>query len=150
MFDLTFEGLQSTELALENRRFRKALRSGGVWTHNEKAELKIINPSLGTSDAKIAVEILLKQIQAGTGLSGLFYGDAQDLTRASASELSVPVAKKIEQRQAFFRRMLRKILNFQIERSAAAGRLKGVTDLTYFIEMPPVFLRDLKTVSDAM
>lgn len=150
VFDLMFEGLQTNELALENRRFRKALRSGGVWTHNEKAELKIVNPALGTSDAKIAVEILLKQIQAGTGLSGLFYGDSQDLTRASASELSVPVAKKIEQRQAFFRRMLRKILNFQIERSAAAGKLEGVTDLTYFIEMPPVFLRDLKTVSDAM
>ena len=150
VFDLTFEGLQTNELALENRRFRKALRAGGVWTHNEKAELKIINPTLGTSDAKIAVEILLKQIQAGTGLSGLFYGDSQDLTRASASELSVPVAKKIEQRQSFFRRMLRKILNFQIERSAAAGKLNGVEDLTYFIEMPPVFLRDLKTVSDAM
>ena len=150
VYDLMFEGLTGPELELESRRFRSSLRAGGVWTHNDKAELKMVSPQLGASDAKITTEILLKQIQSGTGLSGMFYGDATDLTRASASELTVPVAKKIEQRQSVFRRMLEKILNFQIDRSIEAGTLKSTVDRRFVIDLQPVFLRDLKTVSDAM
>lgn len=150
VFDLEFEGLTGPELELESKRFRTSLRSGGVWTHNDKAKLSIVSPNLGSSDAETAVRILLKQIQAGTGLSGMFYGDAEDLTRASASELTVPVAKKIEQRQALFRRMLEKILNFQIDRAIEAGRLEGVTDRRFVIDLQPVFLRDLNTVATAL
>lgn len=151
VYDLEFAGLRPIELRKKVKEFVRALRkSGGVYAHNEKTKLNIKVPQLGSEDMETTVRILLRQIQAGTGLAGFFYGDQDDLTRASASELSVPVAKNIQARQNFIKAMLRQIFEYQIQVAQEAGKLEGVEDTSFEIQMPRVYLRDLDTIGKAL
>ena len=142
VFDLKYEGLNPVEIRKRVNDFGEALRSGGIFGHNEKVELSIKTPNLGASDAETVLSVLLRQIQAGTGFAGMYYGDSADLTRASASELAVPVAKMIQSRQDFVKQSISLVFDYQIQSSIAAGVLDGVTDFSYDIGMARVYLRD--------
>ncbi len=150
VYDIEYGNLNEEQLRKKVREFAKALRSGGIWAHNEKASLDIKSPKLGAADIQGVVSILMRQIQSGTRLAGLFFGDSADLTRASASELSVPVAKAIQGRQNFIRRMLARIFSYQIQQARKAGALEGVRDFSFEIQMPRIFLKDLATVAKGL
>jgi hypothetical protein len=150
VFDLTYEGAndkECREMALE---FIQSLKAGGAYAHNEKVKLEIKAPELAASDAETVISILLRQIQSGMRLAGLFFGDAEDLTKGSASELSMPVAKAIKARQNFWKRLLTKIFKYQIQQSKAHGQLEGVTDFGFKISMAPILLRDVKVITDSL
>jgi len=148
--DLTYEGLDGKELRKKADDFNAQLNAGGIFVHNEKVKHKLTVPEMGASEGKEVNSILLKQINSGTRLAGLFYGDSDDLTRASASELSVPVAKYIQGRQNFLKRMLARMFRYQIEQSIQHGKLNGVNDFGFKIEMSKVFLRDMTTITKSM
>ncbi len=150
VFDLEYQGLNEQELRKRAASFMNSLRSGGVFAHNEKVKLKIQVPDLGADDADKAVSILLRQIQAGTRMSGLFYGDSVDLTKGTATELSMPVGRFMQSRQNKIRRMLTDIFDYQIQESKKAGTLDGVTDFSYEIFMPKILLRDVKMITGAL
>ncbi len=150
VFDLEYEDLDENELRAAGRSFMDAHRAGEAFAHNQKVTLKIQAPDLGGDDAEKVISIILRQIQAGTRLAGLFYGDSEDLTRASASELSLPVMKAIEGRQEFFRRMIKKVIAFQIQEAQKAGVIPKDEDTTFEVVMPQVSLRDLATVAGAL
>ncbi len=150
VFDLQFDGLQAKELKKEADKFTASLRSGEAWAHNEKAQMQIQAPNLGSSEGEVIVSILLRQIQAGTRLAGLFFGDAEDLTRASASELATPVAKAIQGRQNFIKSMISRVFRFQIKQAQKADMLSCVTDFGFEIVMPLVFLRDIATITESL
>ena len=148
VWDLEVAGARPPEIRKRLREFVKALRkSGGLYGHNEKTKLTVKVPELGSSEAETTAAILIRQIQAGTGLAGLFFGDAEDLTRASASELSLPVAKMIQGRQTFLKIMLTEIFQFQIQTGKDSGRLEGVTDFGFEIQFPRIFLRDMESIT---
>ncbi len=150
VFDLTYQHLGKDDLRKKGDEFVGALRSGGVFTHNEGVTLEIKSPKLEGSDAKEVVSIMMKQIQSGTRLAGLFYGDSDDLTRAAASELTTPVAKALQGRQNFIRRMLTKILDFQLQKFIEAGELKESDNLEYELLFPRIFMRDMSLVTKAL
>lgn len=150
VWDLQFDGLTANEIKERVKAFINALRSGGVFGHNERVKLNIQVPQLASSDAQGAVDIIEAQINAGTRFPGLMFGKSKDLTRAAAAELSIPVEKMISGRQKFVRRMLTKIFRFQIQESRKVGALDGVEDFSFVIEMPQVFLRDAKTIAQAL
>jgi hypothetical protein len=150
VFDLEYEGATAEELRNYARNFASALRSGGIFAHNEKTNLNIQTPTLAAADAGEMVNILKSQVYAGSRLAGLFLGSAADLTRSSASELSIPTAKHFESRQGEVNRMLRRILDFQIQEAKKRGRLEGVEDFRYQIEFPRIFLRDMSTIASAL
>lgn len=150
VFDLTYDGANDQAIKKHVRGFVNALRSGGVYAHNEKVKLQIMTPQLAASDASKMVGLIRDHINSGTRLSGLFYGSGADLTRASAAELSIPVAKHFETRQGFIEKMLRKILNYQIQEAKRRGRLAGVTDFRFQIRFPRIFLRDLSTIASSL
>ncbi|KKK58096.1 hypothetical protein LCGC14_3047870, partial [marine sediment metagenome] len=118
VFDLMYKGLNDSEIKEKVDHFDQNMRDGLTYGHNENVELAIKAPQLAGADAEIVNRILAKHIQAGTGLAGLFYGDSDDLTRAAASELTVPVARMIQSRQTFFKRMLIRVFEFQIQMAA--------------------------------
>lgn len=151
VWDLECKGLKPREIRKRVKEFVRALRKmGGVYGHNEKTALNIKVPNLASADAETTMRMLLKQISSGTGLAGLFFGDNADLTRASASELSIPVAKMIQARQTYIIGMLTDILDYQIQEAKACSALAGVQDFSYTIELPPVYLRDVETVAKAL
>ncbi len=150
VYDITYEGSTAKEIGTHIKHFEQRLKSGAIYGHNEKVTLELKEPKLGASDVKEVTSQLVKQIQAGSGLAGLFYGDSEDLTRASASELSVPVAKMIQSRQSMFKRMLATVFRFQIAVAKKAGRLEGVTDFSFDIILPPVFLRDRNQITSSL
>jgi len=148
--DLTFEGADDKECMRLTRTFRDALRGGGIYGHNEKVTHKITAPNIGASEAKGVTEVILKQIQSGTGLAGLFFGDASDLTRSAASELTAPVAKMIQSRQDFFKRSLKMMFRYAIQKKKEKGLLDKNISEKFVIDMPRVFLRDLNTIATAL
>ena len=150
VYDLEYKGLNDQELKDKVDQFNQNMREGGTFGHNENAGLTIQTPNMGSSEAEIMTRILVKHIQAGTGLAGLFYGDSDDLTRASASELSIPVAKMLQARQQYFKFMLKRIFDYQIQESIKAGKLSPTASLKYDVELPRVWLRDLKPVVDSL
>ena len=150
VFDLLIKGGKSREIKKHVNELVKAIRSGMVYGHNDNTEFTMKTPQAASSEADTASKILLRQIQAGTGWGGLFFGDAEDLTRASAAELSIPVAKMIEARQMFFKMALSKIFMFQIEQAEKRGGLNGVKDFRFEIQMPRIFLRDMTSATTAL
>ena len=147
VYDLTIEGADEKEVKDILDNFVASMQSGGAFAHNDKVTLKILVPELGAADSEKANSMFVKNIQAGTGLAGLFYGDSDDLTRSSASEITVPSAKMIQRRQALFIDMLRETMDLQLAHSA--DKLSG-KDLSYEIQLPKVFLKDMSTITRAM
>ncbi len=151
VWDIEYQGLKTTEVRGKAQEFVKAVRnSGGAYAHNEKVKLEVKVPKLGSSDAEAVIRIILRQIQAGTGLAGMFFGDSADLTRSSASELTVPVAKMIQGRQNFIKAMLVEIFNYQIQEAIRVGKLDKNVDTSFDIEMARVYLRDLSLIATAI
>lgn len=152
VFDLEVKGGRGKEITKQVNRLVKDLKSGTVYGHNENINLSVKTPNVASMDANAAVSILLKQIQSGTGFAGMFYGDSEDLTRASAAELSLPVSKMIEGRQKETEMMLSEIFDFQIQKTLEIknGRLAGVTNFKYRFTFPKVLLRDTKTQASAL
>jgi len=150
VFDLQYDGANEQELRKKANAFMADLKSGGVFAHNEKVNLSIKVPQLGAEDADKAVSILLRQIQSGTRLSGLFFGDSVDLTKGTATELSMPVGRYMQSRQNKIRRMITKIFDYQIQESKKAGQLEGVKDFSFEIFMPKILLRDVKMITGAL
>ncbi len=147
VYDLEIKGGNAKSVAKEVKSFISSLRAGGAYGHNEKIALSILVPKLGAADSEKAANIVLKQIQAGTGIPGMFFGDSDDLTRASASELSIPISKMFARRQAFFKDMLRMVFDFQIQVARGHGTIGKNVDESYKIIMPKIFLRDMSTVT---
>lgn len=150
VFDIMYKGLKPAEIQDMVDQFNDQMRDGGTFGHNENVELEIKTPQLGANEAQQVSKLFLKQIYSGTGHPGLFFSDGDDLTRASAQELTIPVSKTIQARQMFVKMMLRKILQFQIERSVDAGVLQGVKNLNFEVVMSRIFMRDLSTVTTAI
>jgi hypothetical protein len=150
VFDLQYDGANAEELRRYAKNFASALRSGGIFAHNEKTNLAIQTPNLVASDASSMIDILKQQVYAGTRLAGLYLGSGADLTRSSAAELSIPVAKHFETRQAVIQRMLRKIIDFQLQEWRRRGRLDDIEDQRYQVVLPRIFLKDLSTISSAL
>ena len=80
----------------------------------------------------------------------MFFGDAESLTRSSASELTIPASRRIQAKQAFFRRMLSRIFDVQIQYAIDVGRLEKDVDKTYEIDMPQIFLRDVRMITTSL
>lgn len=150
VWDIEYKGAKETEIRAKVADFTRSLRSGGVIGHNEGMSINVKVPNLAATDSDKVAKLILREIQAAMRLAGLFFGDADDLTRASASELSLPVAKMIQSRQNFWRRLLSKIFEFQIQSAKAAGKLDKDASEVFEIDMAQVFLRDLTSVTAAL
>lgn len=150
VWDLTIEGADDDEVQERADQLITDLLSGSAFGHNEKVKLQPLVAQLSGGDSETIVKILLRNIQAGTRMAGLFFGDSEDLTRASASEISIPVGKMIEGRQGFVRMMLEEILQFDIEQGMKAGALPEGTNTSFEIKMARVWLRDLTAATSAL
>lgn len=150
VWNLEYTGAKPDEIRTKVKDFTRSLRSGGVIGHNENMKVEVVVPQLAASDADKVSSLLLRQIQAGMRLAGLFFGDSEDLTRASANELSMPVAKMIQSRQNFWRRLLSRIFKFQIQQAKKANIIPAEASEVFEIDMAQVFLRDLSAVTSAL
>lgn len=150
VYDITYEGGDEEKIERAVKDFARSMKAGGIYAHNERVTLKVQVPDLGASESETMASIMMRQIQAGMRLAGLFFGDSSDLTRASASELSVPVAKAIQGRQNFIKAMIESVFELQIEISKKAGSLKGVTDFKFEVTMSKVWLRDMKVITGSL
>ena len=150
VIDLLFKSLQAKEIQQEVDKFVRSVQEGGVWGHNENVELSIKTPNLGASDIAGMAKVIKSNIHAGTGIPGLGFGDGEDLTRSAAQELTLPVARMIEGRQRFFRLMMRKIFDFQIQEALRAGTIPAGTDVSYEILLPKVLLRDTAQITKSL
>jgi len=147
VYDLLIENANEKEVRKKTESFTKALKSGGVYGHNQRTSLDIKTANLGASEAETVTSVMLRQIYAGTGQAGLFFGDSDDLTRASASEISVPVAKRFQARQNFIRGMVEFMLSYQIQIGLKFGVISRDADLRFEVKMGRVYMRDLETVT---
>jgi len=150
VFDIEYQGLKEDEIQDRVDQFTENLVAGGVYGHNTNTKLTVKTPQLAASDHEKMTKVIEKNVQAGTGIPGLGFANGEDLTRASANELTVPVAKMIESRQMVFKQILHELFEFAIEQAGIAGILKGVKDKSFEIDMPTVFLRDLNTVTTSI
>ena len=151
VYDITYEGGDEEKISSAVKDFANSMKAGGIYAHNERVKLEVKVPNLGASESETMVSIMTRQIQAGMRLAGLFFGDSVDLTRASASELSIPVAKAIQGRQNFIKSMIENIFELQISLARKSGiLLKGVTDFQFEVQMSKVFLRDMTTITKSL
>jgi len=151
VFDLTVKGATNDQdIRKRVDQVVNAIKSGTVFGHNDSVDLTLKVPNLAAIDAKAVSDLLDRAIQSGTGYAGLFFGNSDDLTRASASEISIPVAKALQVRQGFQKRIISKVFTFQIEEARKAGSLVGVTNFRFEIDMARIFLRDFSAISKSL
>lgn len=150
VFDLKVEGAQKTDLQTFADDFVSNLRAGEAYAHNDKVELNVHSPNIGSSEAQEVYNVLVRMVSAGVGLPGMFFGDSDDVNRASAAEASIPPSKRLQSRQRFVKRLIKRPIDLQIAIAKADGRLKGVTDFRYTVRMPKIMLRDLSMITRAI
>lgn len=150
VWDLKVDGADDEQTEEMSDKVIDDIVSGSVFVHNDKVTLTVKSPQLGASDAETVYRILLKNVHAGLRLAGLFFGDSDDLTRASASEIVIPVGRAIEARQMFIKDMLEQIFQLDIEQGIEAGALPEDIDTRFEVKMPRIYLRDLATATKAL
>lgn len=150
VFDLKCDGLSGNALQEKADEFVSNLRAGEAYAHNEKIELNVHSPNIGSSEAQEVFNVLVRMVSAGVGLPGMFFGDSMDVNRASAAESSIPPAKRLQARQRFVKRMIKRPIDLQIALAKKDGRLNGVTDFRYNVRMPKIMLRDLSMITRAI
>lgn len=148
--DFEYKGLDEKKLRVKGKEVARDLHPGGIWVHNESAKLTLHAPNIGASEAAETTRVLLKHIQAGMRVPAMGFGDSEDLTRAAAAELSVPMQRAIQGKQMHLRMMIEEVLTFQVEQAQKHNALQGVQDFSFEVVMPPIFLRDLTTVTAAL
>ena len=150
VYDILYEGLKPNEIQKKVKDFGNALKSGGIYGHNEKIKLQIMTPHLGSSEADQAGQLIMKQMQSGTGFNATYFGDlSAHISKAGGDQIEVPIAKMIEGAQAALQDNLGDVFDYQIQIAKDRGVLDGVTNFDYEIELPKMAQKHITDQTEA-
>lgn len=129
---------------------------GSVNVHNDKETWEPKAPDIGSKGTTEVANLLLMMIHSGSGLPGFWFGQGDDVNRATAVEMGSPTMKMLQERQLFMKAAVEYMFDFVIDQAFIAGTLPNVSeevekDMRKFdIMFPPVSEEDTAEASTTL
>ena len=102
-------------------------KAGTVWFENESATLSTMGIDLKANDAKDDGEALLNLVCVGVGIPKEYLGLGDKSTRATAIVSSEPGAKKFQDRQDLFKKIVSDVARIVMHQASVAGDIPATT-----------------------
>jgi len=123
VWDHLVQGADEKIIDKENKKLVASLRAGGIWSHNEGQTLTPQNPDLKGADWASLHDVILSFIAGGARLPVYMLGSGGDANLATATAQGSPTYRGFETRQGVIRRILIRILQYQIDCAVEAKRI---------------------------
>jgi len=119
-------------------------KPGSVRMHNEKTKWTTVAPDLKAHDASYDAKLLKNYCLGSQGYPEHFFGSAEDVNKAVASEMHEPIVKMLTRRQLFIKGQWKKIHDFVIDKGIAYGSLRPNINRTYDLYFPELSAADMQ------
>ncbi len=152
LVDLLLTGADDNAIATKQRQLNATPpKKASWWVHNEKADLKIVQPDLKQAGSIEVANMLLTFILGGLGLPRHWYGFGDETNRATAEAQNDPTWRTMEQAQDETRDMVLTMGAFARDQAIIAGALKeNATDASLDVNMPEMTSKDLQKVTASL
>lgn len=128
IWDVTLEGATQADVDAFRKKHARPPRKGAVRVHNERVKWEAVSPDLQASQHVELARLYRVHCLGGAGLPEHWYGDGDSATRATASEMSAPVLRRLKARQSYFCSMVEQVLRFQVDQAILAGEIRGTPE----------------------
>jgi len=162
IYDFLCKGMSDDQISEYSKKF-SVPKPGTAFFHNENIEASAIAPNLNTADSTNYLKFLLSFMLGGVGIPEHYFALAYDINRATATEMDIPLVKKIQNRQEFVRFMFSHMFDFVIDQSIiykrqlidrdtgkGLGSLSEKEDLTYKIVLPSPSKKDIIQMANSL
>lgn len=129
VWDLLVTGGDPPEIAARVSDFVKSSQSGKVFGHNEKIVTTPQNPDLKGADWAGLSDTVLNLIGGGSRYPVYMLGSGGDANLATATAQGSPTYRGFETRQGVVRRMLTRILQYQVDCAVEAKRIDEFVEI---------------------
>lgn len=143
MWDVKVEGAQQGEIEALAKKIGVP-QPGSVRFHNEKTTWTAVAPDLKAHDASYDAKLLKNYCLGSQGFPEHFFGSAEDVNKAVASEMHEPVVKMLTRRQKFIKGAWIKIHDFAIDKGIAFGSLRPGINRNYDLYFPELSSADMQ------
>lgn len=117
-------------------------RQGGFQVHNESVEMKTITPDWKGADMNEVAKLMKAYGPGAKSLPPWFFGDPMDANRAANEVMEGPSGKMLANKQTAFKRDVRAMVDYAIERAKARGTLLRSLPAVYKVVTPDVSIND--------
>jgi hypothetical protein len=150
IYDLKMEGLSEDEIKTKLKDF-DVPRANEVYGHNEKTELEIKVPELGSQDASNEARLLMNHFLGGLRVPPTWFAMGEGLTKGTAMVMDLPTKKMIRSRQKIFRWMIQTIFRFVIHQAIIHGKLtKDKKNTKVKLTFPRIDEKEIEVIATAL
>lgn len=142
-WDCKVEGAQQPEIDALAKKVGVP-RPGSTRFHNEKTSWSAVTPDLKAHDASYDAKLLKNYCLGSQGFPEHFFGSAEDVNKAVASEMHEPVVKMLTRRQLVIKGAWKKIHDFAIDKGIAYGSLRPNINRKYDLYFPELSAADMQ------
>lgn len=143
MWDVTVENASQPEIEALAKKMGVP-KPGSVRFHNEKTKWAAVAPDLKAHDASYDAKLLKNYCLGSQGFPEHFFGSAEDVNKAVASEMHEPVVKMLTRRQRVIKGFWIKIHDFVIDKGIAFGSLRPDINRKYDLYFPELSSADMQ------
>ncbi len=131
VWDVLLKGATDADVQAWLSKNSKPPPPGTVWAHNENQELKPLTADLKQQDTREGASMLRNHVLGGAGIPVHWYSEGEDVNRASATEMSTPVLRRLKTRQFFIKAMFLQVARYAVARAIEPipGRLGPLASL---------------------
>jgi hypothetical protein len=162
VWDITLEGMTEDQIK-DWVKDQKPPKSGSIRAHNENVTWSAVTPDLKTQDTTNFLKFVMSFVIGGKGIPEHYYGINYQINKATATEMSPPFEKLIENNQLYVRWMISQIFDFviaeaidkkrkitDIDTKKALGTISENDDQAYEIILPEPSTRDIQKLSTSL
>ncbi len=131
VWDITMEGAGKEEIRLKKRELQMDPPKAGSWrVHNEKEKWDAVTPNLKATEHTEEEKKVRALILGGAGIPPHWFGEGEDVNRATALAMDTPVFRMLRSRQRYARFMFEHIFRFAVDQAILKKTLPDGEDLS--------------------
>ncbi|MEE9275694.1 MAG: hypothetical protein V3V62_10340 [bacterium] len=153
IYDVTLKGAGPEKIAEWLSENGVAPRPSSVRVHNEKEEWRVVSPDLKSGDQGVQglAKMMRGYVLGGMGMPVHWFGQGEDVNRASAESMDQPTLKKMTRRQRTVRHILRRMADKQLEEAHKVGRIPAeAVRAGARPVLPEISVRDTEKIAGAL
>jgi hypothetical protein len=157
IWDITFNNASEQEIMAKMAEIEKnPPKPGSVRGHSDSITWNAVTPDLKTQDTSNLATMVRRYILGGAGFAEHYFAHPEDTNRATAQAMDVPLFKRLEVRQLYWKFMLEMMIDYAIQlavehkRQTKKGTITDKTEKDYSIGLSEIFRRELETVANIL
>lgn len=123
IWDVNLKDADQTKVDDWLRRNGEAPRSGSVRAHNDQVQWSAVAPELGSFESAKESEVIKDHLAAGAGVPKVWLSAAEDVNRATATEMGAPTTRRLSRRQRYYLDCIGDMVRLVVERATLAGAI---------------------------